>query len=67
MTYQIKIYNTKHLSFFEEAQILAYIHFHNFSVTTKDLEIEKNRNNFNTIDDYKLSHSWKPLIHLLTS
>lgn len=56
-------FKSKHLNRFDHSKILSSVLFYNSPVIHEALEIEKNPNNFNKDDGYKINQSWKPLIH----
>jgi hypothetical protein len=58
-------FKSKHLICFDKTRILASAPYYSSHVIREALEIEKHPNNFNREDGYKLSQSWKPIIHRL--
>jgi hypothetical protein len=58
-------FNSKHLICFDQTKILASAPYYTSRIIREALEIEKHPDNFNREDGYKLSHSWKPIIHRL--
>jgi len=59
-------FNSKHLTCFDQSRLLASTSHYLSKLIREALEIEKNANNFNRENGYKLSHSWKPLIQHLS-
>jgi predicted GIY-YIG superfamily endonuclease len=58
-------HKSKHLICFDQTKILASTPYYTSHIIREALEIEKHPDNFNREDGYKLSHSWKPIIHRL--
>ena len=53
----------KHQIFFDQTKILASTSHYWASLIREAIKYEKNPNNFNQEDGYKLSKSWRPLVH----
>ena len=59
-------FKSKHHICFNQTKILASTFHYSSILIRESIKIEKHPNNFNQEDGYKLSRSWKPLIHQLT-
>jgi len=58
-------FKSKHLICFDKTKILALAPYYSSHVIREALEIEQHPNNFNREDGYKLSQSWKLILHRL--
>jgi len=60
-------HNFKYVISFDKTKVIASAPSDSSWIIHEALEIEKHLNNFNREDDYMLSQSWTPLIHLLSN